>query len=83
MRIRVTETKDASEDGFTLKTYEAGQEYDMSEKLRRMFVREGWGEEVSAEQKDAGPAPEDKDEGAAPENRSAPNRRRGKARKAK
>ncbi len=48
MRIRAMKTMDASEDGFTLKTYEVGQVYNMGEKLSGMFVREGWGEEVEA-----------------------------------
>ncbi len=48
MRIHVMKTMDASEDGFTLKTYEAGEVYNMGEKLSGMFVREGWGEEAPA-----------------------------------
>lgn len=45
------ETRRGTEDGFTVKEYKAGQEYELEptprgEELGRVFIREGWAEEV-------------------------------------
>lgn len=51
MRIRMKETRRGSEDGFTVKEYQAGQEYELAstprgEDLGQVFIRERWATEV-------------------------------------
>jgi hypothetical protein len=53
VKIRMLTTQRGAEDGVTLRTYEAGKEYDLSHSpgqldLAAVFVREGWAEEVRA-----------------------------------
>lgn len=53
MRIRMLEKKQGADDGRTLRTYEAGQEYDMpntqrGRDLAALFVSEGWAELMDA-----------------------------------
>lgn len=38
MKIRMLETALGADDGFTVRTYEAGVEYDVSEALAREFL---------------------------------------------
>lgn len=38
MRIEMMETKDGANDGFTIKTYQAGHVYEVSEDLGKSFV---------------------------------------------
>lgn len=51
-KIKVKETHDASSDGVTIHTYDAGQVYDMPQGLADMFVANGWGTDSKAK---AGP----------------------------
>lgn len=51
MRLRMLSTQRAAEDGFTLRTYEAGQEYEIggtprADDLAAVFVRERWAEPI-------------------------------------
>lgn len=43
MRVAVVKTTDASPDGILVRTYEAGQTYEMPADLASVFLREGWG----------------------------------------
>jgi len=52
-KIKVKETHDASSDGVTINTYEAGQVYDMPDRLAQMFLDNGWGADSKAK---AGPS---------------------------
>lgn len=49
LEILVTQTMEASPDGRTVRTYEAGRAYEMPPALAEVFVREGWGEEIVPE----------------------------------
>lgn len=47
MRIRMISTRRGADDGSTVRTYEAGAEYELPETergqdLARVFLREGW-----------------------------------------
>ncbi len=51
MKIKMRETKRGADDGFTVREYAAGVEYDLSRTprardLAAVFVGEGWAEEV-------------------------------------
>jgi hypothetical protein len=67
MKIRVTETKQASPNGIVVETYEAGVEYDMPDALGAVFVREGWGVDQAA------PAPQK----VKPAGNAGPKKRKG------
>lgn len=71
MRIRMKETRPGSEDGVVVTSYQAGRVYDVGEELGRVFVAEGWAEEVKARRGRANKARK-----AAPENKAGSGRRR-------
>ncbi len=73
MRIRVTKTTRAARDGVAVRSYRAGETYDLPEDLARVFLREGWGREADA--------PASKALDSAPENETPPNPRRAKRRR--
>jgi hypothetical protein len=63
MRIRMKETRRGSEDGFTVKDYVANQEYELAATERgvdlgRVFIREGWAEELKGKPSAQAPTPE-------------------------
>ena len=53
MKIKVLETKKAAScpKGIYSKTYHAGEEYDIFDKLAKVFISQGWGEEPKEEPK--------------------------------
>jgi len=51
MKIKMLETNPGSEDGFTVKDYEAGHEYEVGDALGRAFVDAKHAEEVKAQSK--------------------------------
>jgi hypothetical protein len=46
IRVRMLETRLGSEDGFTLRRYQAGEVYELPGLLALSFLRRGWAEEV-------------------------------------
>lgn len=61
MRIRMKQTRRGSEDGFSLRTYEVGREYELANTERgrdlgEVFIREGWAEAATAGSKEPPPA---------------------------
>lgn len=44
MLIKMTQTRYGTEDGYMIRTYEAGHVYFVSEALACWFFREGWAE---------------------------------------
>lgn len=53
MKIRMLSTQHGADDGVTLRTYGAGEEYVLPDTgrgldLAAVFLREGWAEEVKA-----------------------------------
>ncbi|RJX18956.1 MAG: hypothetical protein C4575_09265 [Desulforudis sp.] len=75
-RIKMTKTVQGSSDGVSVRTFRAGEEYEVgfgiSEDLASVFVqRMGAANVVPDEPKDAGPAPDDKDAGPAPDDKDA------------
>jgi hypothetical protein len=77
MRIRMLSTQRGADDGVTVRSYEAGQEYEIggsprAEDLAAVFLREGWAVEVKSPpvvEEKASAAPENKAVSAAPENK--------------
>lgn len=65
MRIKMLETRRGTEDGFTVREYARGKEYELAptergEELGIVFMREGWAEAIAgipAEAPKAGPGP--------------------------
>lgn len=67
MRIRMKSTRRGAEDGFTVREYVSGQEYELAatprgDDLGAVFLREGWAEEV----KSARPPPAPRESDGAP-----------------
>lgn len=54
MKVRMFVTKPGSIDGINVIEYQAGQAYDLTERLGGVFVENGWAEEI----KDMGGPPE-------------------------
>lgn len=52
-KVKVKETHEASANGITISTYEAGQVYDMPPRLADMFIANGWGTDAKVK---AGPS---------------------------
>lgn len=55
MLIRMLSTHRGAADGFTLREYKTGEQYDLSGaqravELAQLFVREGWAEQVKAQE---------------------------------
>jgi hypothetical protein len=53
MRLRMLSTTNGAEDGYTVREYREGVEYDIggsarADDLARVFLREGWAEDASA-----------------------------------
>lgn len=46
MLIQMTGTRRGSEDGFAVKCYENGKQYDVADTLARRFVTQGYATEV-------------------------------------
>lgn len=46
MLIKMLETHRGSEDGFEVKRYYAGREYEMGDSLARSFIRNKWAERI-------------------------------------
>lgn len=46
MRVKMLETTNGCEDGFTLRRYFRDQEYEIREELAKMFLRQGVCEEI-------------------------------------
>ncbi len=63
MRIRMKTTMDGCEDGFTVRTYVAGEEYEVAELLAQSFIAGGDAEPVEEK-------PARKAHRAAPENKA-------------
>jgi hypothetical protein len=42
MKVRMTETRRASDDGFTVKRFHAGEEYNVSHSLYIVFLNNAW-----------------------------------------
>lgn len=60
MRIRMKETRRGTEDGYTVREYAIGREYELAptergEELGRVFVQEGWAEVIKSEVKPPDP----------------------------
>lgn len=51
MRLRMLETRRGTEDGFTIRLYEAGCEYDIADTLARSFIADGVGVQVLVTQR--------------------------------
>lgn len=45
MFIIMLETRRGSEDGFIVRCFEAGGEYDIADSLARSFIQRGWARE--------------------------------------
>lgn len=45
MQIRMLETRRGSEDGFRVRVYEQGEEYNLADGLARAFLAAGFAEE--------------------------------------
>jgi hypothetical protein len=52
MRIKMIETRRGSEDGFSIKLFEAGQEYDVRHTMGVDFIRKGWAKDVDTRSMD-------------------------------
>lgn len=57
MKIKMLQDAPGSEDGFTVKDYEAGKEYEVGEALGRAFVGAEQAEEIKAKPAAEKPAP--------------------------
>lgn len=51
MRIKMIIRKQGSEDGLTIKDFQVGKEFDVCDKLAKVFIDNGWAAEVNAEVK--------------------------------
>jgi hypothetical protein len=49
MRIKMLETRRGSEDGFTVRRFEEGEQYDVAEGLARQFLKDGWAYNAESE----------------------------------
>ena len=49
MKVRMLVTHDGSPDGININEYQAGQKYDLPERLARIFLDAGWAEEDKVE----------------------------------
>ena len=51
MKIKMIVRKQGSEDGISIKDFQVGKEYDVCDKLAKVFITNGWAAEVKAEVK--------------------------------
>jgi hypothetical protein len=67
VKIKMLETRTGSPDGFTVRSYTKGEQYELPDELANVFVHEGWGKPIPARgrkqpltKKALGAAPENK-----------------------
>lgn len=51
IKIKMLQTHKGSPDGIRIEEYQTGQVYDLPQRLARIFLNEGWGIELRAENK--------------------------------